>query len=307
MRSRISYRLSQQDQERLDALIRERYFTDGPSKIASELNLPNKVICRRAFTLGVKAEVTAVHRRKAATRESLNTSVNHAFFDQWSDNMAYILGFIWTDGTVADGAANGSGRYKIHLRCAIKDAHIIHDIRLAMQSTNKIQHFKSTPVRGIYMGAPQIGINMCGRRIVRSLVDLHGVLPNKSNLDLPFPTVPVEYLPHFVRGVLDGDGTICKSGTGFRVVFYASHRFSAGLQQAISISTGIQPNKLSRHSRSLTLSLFGWSAISDIMKLRDWLYPSATCLCLKRKRAKFDEASQLFDNRSPKPEVACTG
>ena len=38
-----------------------------------------------------------------------------------------------------------------------------------------------------------------------------GVSHNKS-LTVPFPNIPVEFLPSFIRGVIDGDGWVQKTG-----------------------------------------------------------------------------------------------
>lgn len=43
-----------------------------------------------------------------------------------------------------------------------------------------------------------------------------GVLPNKS-LSVQFPKVPDEFLPSFIRGVIDGDGWIDKAGYAMNI------------------------------------------------------------------------------------------
>jgi hypothetical protein len=54
-----------------------------------------------------------------------------------------------------------------------------------------------------------------------------GVIANKS-LSVPFPKVPEKYLASFVRGVIDGDGWVQKTGYVMNVTS-GSQDFAAGL------------------------------------------------------------------------------
>lgn len=54
-----------------------------------------------------------------------------------------------------------------------------------------------------------------------------GITHNKS-LNVPFPTVPDEYLPSFVRGVIDGDGWVQPKGYVMNVTT-GSEKFANGL------------------------------------------------------------------------------
>jgi hypothetical protein len=54
-----------------------------------------------------------------------------------------------------------------------------------------------------------------------------GIPPNKS-LIVSFPDVPVEFLPSFVRGVIDGDGWVQKTGYVMNITTGSIH-FAEGL------------------------------------------------------------------------------
>jgi hypothetical protein len=71
---------------------------------------------------------------------------------------------------------------------------------------------------------PSLLIN--SKEIKKDLEKL-GILANKS-LTVPFPDVPGEYLPSFVRGVIDGDGWVQKTGYVMNITS-GSLRFSEGL------------------------------------------------------------------------------
>ncbi|MCB5934278.1 hypothetical protein LI012_00855 [Caldibacillus thermoamylovorans] len=54
-----------------------------------------------------------------------------------------------------------------------------------------------------------------------------GIYENKS-LTVPFPNVPNEYLPSFIRGVIDGDGWVQKTGYVMNITT-GSNLFAQGL------------------------------------------------------------------------------
>jgi hypothetical protein len=138
-----------------------------------------------------------ITQRMALNRRSLRQD----YFDTWSDEMAYYLGYLFADGNILDGR-----NHKLALECSTEDEEIILEIRKALNSNHKISR---KPVRrrrdGINAGS-MTHIQISGERLIRTLVDVHGVLPAKSRKDLPFPRVPECYLCHFSRGYHVGMG-----------------------------------------------------------------------------------------------------
>ena len=43
----------------------------------------------------------------------------------------------------------------------------------------------------------------------------YGIIPNKTYLTKHLPNIPKEFLPHFLRGLLDGDGWISIDKSGY--------------------------------------------------------------------------------------------
>lgn len=62
---------------------------------------------------------------------------------------------------------------------------------------------------------------------IKTDLELIGVLANKS-LTIRFPNVPKKYLPSFIRGVIDGDGWVQKTGYVMNITT-ASSNFADGL------------------------------------------------------------------------------
>ncbi|SIQ60718.1 LAGLIDADG-like domain-containing protein [Bacillus cereus] len=102
------------------------------------------------------------------------------YFKTWSNNMAYILGFIAADGVIQ------------------KESYILEDIKQELNTKQPLYQNKKT---GVYM------LNINSKTIKDDLMNIHGIMPCKS-FNIEFPFVPEEYLHHFVRGYFDGDGHV---------------------------------------------------------------------------------------------------
>lgn len=209
------------------------------------------------------------------------------YFDNWSANMAWLLGYIWTDGTVA----NRPSARRLGFRCAVHDEHIIHDIRNELKCDSPVQRFAGG--RRFICGhwatvQDQVGFRVNCAPAVKSVAERHGIPPNKSNTDPPMPSIPDEWMPHFARGVLDGDGSLKvgrRSGC-LMVAFYGSHLFIEQFRRRVADTAGVRlPNRL-QHSGTKKLSTAVWGAQSEVLRLLKWLYPDGEYLALQRKRTK---------------------
>lgn len=122
-------------------------------------------------------------------------TVNENFFDKWNETMSYILGYIFTDGNVA---WNESKSYwSLTITTAEKDKEHLEKMREIILSTKPLLYSEKTKSFRL------IAVN---KKLCQKLMKL-GVVPKKS-LIVKFPQVPKRYLRHFIRGVIDGDGTV---------------------------------------------------------------------------------------------------
>ncbi len=121
-------------------------------------------------------------------------SVNENYFKKWSSEMAYILGFILADGCIIEGTYEGySGSLKLGVNK--KDIDILEKIKLQLASQHKISIGKE---------AAHLGIT--SQVIVSDLKSL-GIVYRKS-LHENVPIIPKKYIKDFIRGIVDGDGSI---------------------------------------------------------------------------------------------------
>jgi hypothetical protein len=114
----------------------------------------------------------------------------------WTDDLAYMVGLITTDGNLSK-----DGR---HLEFTSNDLGLINCIKDNFKLKNRISRKRSG-----YTG------ELSGYRIQFGNVILYkwlcsiGLMPNKTKLVQKLQ-IPNEFFFHFLRGHLDGDGTIRK-------------------------------------------------------------------------------------------------
>lgn len=136
--------------------------------------------------------------------------VNEDFFKTWSHEMAWVLGLFITDGHVNS---------KVHaVYLSQNDEEILRKVATLMDANPTIAQGTGTRT------TPMLIIN--SKTIKQDLEQL-GVTPNKS-YTVSFPDVPDQYMPAFIRGVIDGDGWVQDRGYVMNVTT-ASNSFANGL------------------------------------------------------------------------------
>lgn len=166
---------------------------------------------------------TKFHRR---TCNSLPVNYsNPNFFCTWSPEMAWVLGLVYSDGTISIG----------HLRFGWKDPELCHKVVQLLGPPNSTHDYLQ---HGRF---PLYTISYSHPRVRLSLIDL-GVPCGKKSHIIQFPEVPQPFLRHFVRGYFDGDGCVTTHNNGRRLT--------------VSFSSASQPflKSLANHLHTLGLS-----------------------------------------------------
>jgi len=126
-----------------------------------------------------------------------------SILNQWSPALAYILGLTITDGCIEI-------RKEGHIvSWHLKDKEPLEIIQRLFKTDKPIETTwkkikspdSSFPIRRLYYR-----LRLCGKSVVEKFIS-YGVKPRKT-FNTEIPEMPPEMLPHFLRGVLDGDGCI---------------------------------------------------------------------------------------------------
>lgn len=158
------------------------------------------------------------------------TKIN--YFENWSPQMAYILGFTLADGEVSDGMKKGYGLfYDIHP----KDVEILNFIRDQISPTRPIHFYtkndKTTRARG--KSTSYNRLSLTSKTLALSVIKL-GVKPRKTGKE-EMPNVPKKYMPHFVRGFFDGGRKVNWDGD--------KYRFEIGKKEGAILRDYMYPNQ----------------------------------------------------------------
>lgn len=228
-------------------------FTD--EQLADRFGCSPVTIKARRYQLGL-------HRSRVRRRYTLDET----FFERIdTEHKAYFLGLLASDGTVSTRS--------VWLMLQARDVHILRDLRAAMGSNARIFERKIDPKfpnRGpykfIYFGS---------HKLVADLTKL-GITARKS-LTLKYPKVPKHLERHFIRGLLDGDGSVKQAS----FCFHGTESIVDGIQLAVFSRTGKRLHKA--HQQNKLWRLTGCKGSKEVLS---WLYDGASVF-LRRKRRAF--------------------
>lgn len=127
--------------------------------------------------------------------------INEDYFKKWSSNMAYILGFILSDGCIVKSKRKGHSD-SLKFGIYFKDIDILEKIKRSLKSKHKISR-----------SADAFHLSIASQIIVDDLKSL-GVTYRKS-LSEHVPKIPKVFIRDFIRGFVDGDGSVKIDKSGY--------------------------------------------------------------------------------------------
>lgn len=243
--------------KQIEVYIRANYAHKAAKACAEEIGVSVQHVRQVALSLGLTG-------RRKKTRYS--TRVRADFFDLWTAESAYVLGFIYADGSLWLDKVSLYQNEESYLEL----------LRGLMGVKNEIRsHGKRCHV---------LSFNCC--HLADRLRKI-GIRPRKSFGHMVFPeSLPDDLYHHFVRGFFDGDGSVGVYGQwrNLRVSLYGQKDFIERIFTDVSRLVGIMGGGV-RKATSKRADFFtcSWGAAEDTMKIFNWMYRDAGSLCLSRK------------------------
>ena len=274
--------------------LRDDYPTLGAVALAERFGCSPRTIRYKASKLKIRN--TTIQAINGRIRAAKNRSCRLDFFDTWTPESAYVLGYIWADGSIHQEHGKPAG---LEFICTEDDAQILRDIARVLECTNSLRSHAArdwVQSHGNYAGRTYhsraaVRLAIHSTFLADKLVHEHGIPVRKSSVDPPFPTnIPDAMLHHFARGNFDGDGSVGlrKRGSRSSVYFLGTTRFMTDFVPRITSQAGVYPPSVCRQGAKLIRAI--WTAKPDCLRLFDWLYKDST-IHLNRKRAKFEEVA----------------
>lgn len=210
-------------------------------------------------------------------------TVNETFFDEFNEASAYLLGLIYADGNIAWDPKKGY--YSLTITASEKDGAHLENIRNLLSSTKPLLYAPKTKSYRLIVSNK----NLC--RVLMRL----GVTPKKS-LTVKFPEIPEDYLRHFVRGVIDGDGNVRyvsrKRSPYFEITIASgSIEFCKGLVESIKQHFGIDAN-IRKATKNVYVIQYSCSRGE---RLAEYVYRDTT-IFLNRKNLEYKKLLEARKN-----------
>ena len=218
-----------------------------------------------------------------------NPNMKEHFFQEINEEAkAYFLGLLISDGNVFKD--NTGRQASISITLDLKDEYMLEKFKEVLQANTSVGH----DGRG------------CGQIAVRSNImaeDLakYGVVPRKS-YNTYLPLISKEMMPHLIRGIFDGDGSIMAkpnpSNDGHNrflhsISFCGTHQLMEDISNYILENLGIKAAVYDYKDRNL--SELKIQNIDNIAKFGYWIYRNST-IFLNRKKDIFNDFLKHYND-----------
>lgn len=202
---------------------------------------------------------------KIQSQNSRKYNINQDYFKKWSSNMAYILGLWFADGSIYGGRLFDITLHK-------KDKYILKKIAEELSYEGNLYD---------NVDKQSSRINFSCKVIYDDIVSLGGT--EQKSLKVEFPDIPNEFLPDFIRGYFDGDGSVMnlKNNRLNSTFTCGNKQFLIKLLEILKQEAGIEGGSFDDSSYSLR---FGKK---DTIRLGQYIYKNNPELFLQRKKIKF--------------------
>ena len=260
----------------LEDLYRNKKMSFGD--IAKQFKCSRNYIYILLQRYGIKVKTKPEARSDAfgAGKNIRFSPVNTNFFNKWSSEMAYVLGFIYADGCI--------GRRLNYFSISQKETEILEKIKKILQAEHNIDYYpEHQDLHHLVIG---------NKKMVDRLLKL-GVTPSKS-LVIKFPEVPNEYKNDFIRGYFDGDGSIFLNSGRWVVSFLSgSEKFIQQIKENMETMVGLISKATIHKHGSANAFYIRYFREDDLRKIFNFFYDDYTLknqLFLTRKYERFKEA-----------------
>lgn len=200
---------------------------------------------------------------------------NWDFFEVDSEELYYFLGFVASDGYISSN--------EIEIGLNEKDKHILERFT-ELICPEKPLHYK--PRTNSYT------LKISCRNKIKRFKQFFDVTSNKKHEEISFPIIPTQYLKDFIRGYVDGDGTMDttkgykgdKVYVGPRLRILGNPKFLQGLNEATKTFYPHKTNAINQKGKeNVYVITYNFSTAKAIM---EWLYDGSN-IHLNRKYANY--------------------
>ena len=204
--------------------------------------------------------------------------VNHTFFQKQSEDMAYWIGMLASDGSV------NKNENQIYIELQRKDKELLEKMNKVIGNERPVKDYETSK------GYQNSKLYFYSKQIKQDL-QKYNIVPNKTySEEYNFPEqLKIKYYKDYIRGLFDGDGSIKLTGKTVTWQIDVSRKKIAEKiidffkKEGIELSYSLCPKK------NVTLyRVYGYTK-EKCQKIYNVLYNTSSNLYMKRKKDKFEE------------------
>jgi hypothetical protein len=225
-------------------------------------------------------------------------SFDKNYFDQInSEEKAYWLGFIWCDGYILKRERKNGMEYTFKIALAEYDSSHLVKLKKSLSSSHPLRSEFSSSFN---INSESVYLRLHNQYFCKQLYHRYGLVPHRTNTRNLCDEIPHELAKHFIRGVLDADGSIVKcyvqdkhskyeknlkNNVNFSTYeellnYIQEYFYDAGL---INYKSKYRKRHEQRDGNCMCLS---YSGLKQVPKILDYLYGDAE-VYLERKYEKY--------------------
>jgi intein-encoded DNA endonuclease-like protein len=266
---------------------------------------------------GEKSVKKILIKNKVALRNKTGLKkCNENYFENLdTPNKAYFLGFIYADGCILD---HKHRQEQLVINLQSQDKYILDAFSKELEFEGSLHFYEGskiakTPYKDRFIKRGDLyRLTISSDKLCKDLRNW-GVTPRKS-LTCKFPhNIPNELIPHFIRGIFDGDGYISKRNNedrfnpSFVLGVTGTENICLAINEIFAKELKISSNrKLSSKENGHVYRVF-YSNVTEIKKIYPFLYPEGVGLFLIRKKNIMEEIFKFnYSEREFKARPATT-
>ena len=236
--------------------------------------------------------------------------VNHEYFEEIDNEYkAYILGLIYADGCIWQPVGNRQLQLRINLQ--EEDGYILEkfateaggrDVKTTHYPSNVSKQWKKTSTVDIH------STKMC-----QTLIG-YGCNIQKSRVGMTFPKLDETLIPHFIRGFMDGDGSIIIKPLGYKYKRKTTYTISTPHVQRYKLRVAfcstdktfleklfehlpIKKFYMAKRITKQTVYILWIENTNDVQSCLTYLYQDAYYF-LRRKHDKLEEFNKIIKSEA---------
>lgn len=208
--------------------------------------------------------------------------INHNYFQNQTNNMAYWIGILASDGSV------NKKENQIYIELKREDRELLEKLNVDIQNERPVKDYETSN------GYENSKLYFYSKQIKEDLKQYH-IIPNKTyDLNYSFPEkINKEFLFDYVRGLFDGDGSIKMTGSTITWQVDVGKKEIAKNIVKLFKESQVELSISELKKKNITIyRVYGYTT-EKCKKIYKLLYETKSNLFMKRKKDKFEKLLSL--------------